>query len=496
MSMSRLLTAVVALGVVGWCTAASAQESLAPRFEPAECERNLGHAIETRVVCGTVRVPRDHERADAGSFALSVTVLKSTDPPSRLEPIVLVSDLPAENVLFLIALGKPMPHAAGRDFILVDARGTGKSEPAPCPQLREQLLPLMLALAQGDTDAAAKRRGAFFDCRDALVRDGIDLKDFGATVIAQDLDWVRRALGVERWNVYGFSRGTLAATALAAMQPQTVRSLILVAPVAPDPSPPRSSKFAAALEALLAACAADKKCARDYPDPSAKYHEIMRQLDQQPVDMASQPAPLVRFFDGRIRITGAVLELAVYQFIKFPMNWGQLPSFINEVGERQGYESVEASAVLAAGALAVDALKVSAECRDRPRLHGPLPDGASILDRLDLYDICPGWAPAAPPPMPASGAVRALILDSSSPPTGPLAAGEALADRLGQSARLVDIPSVNPDIRDNDACVWKIAADFIASPVTAPDASCVAPLPPFTFLPPRGGTSGNTRATP
>lgn len=497
MKTSRLLAAVVVLGVVVCGTTASAQGSLVPRFEPVECDRTSVAASATRVVCGLVRVPRDHGRVDGGSFALSVTVLKSTDQASRLEPIAWVSDWPAQTVLFLVALEqglkKPMPHAAGRDFILVDARGTGKSEPVFCPQLRQQLLPIMLAIAQGDTDAAAQRRSAFFDCRDALVRQGVDLRDFGATVTARDLDWVRRALDVERWNVYGFSRGTLAATALAAMQPQTVRSLTLVAPVAPDPSPPRSSKFAAAREALLAACAADKNCARDYPDPSTRYREAVRQLDQQPAEMASQPQPIVRYFDGRIRITGAVLELAVYQFIKFPMNWGFLPSLINQAGERKGFESVESLAALAASTLAVDALTVSVDCRDRPRLHGPLPDGASILDRLDLYDICPGWAPAAPPPVPVGGGVRTLILDSSSLPTGPLAAGKALADRLGQSAQLVDIPGVNPDVRDNDACVWKIAADFIADPAAVADTSCIGTRPPIIFVFQSGSSSGSNR---
>ena len=499
MSTARLVAAVVALGATGWCTAATAQGSLPPKFEAGECERGLATAIAARLICGTVSVPRDHARADAGSFTLSVTVLKSADQPSKLEPVAWVSEWSTQGILALFALAqvakKPMPHAAGRDFILVDARGTGKSEPSLCPQLPARLVPLTLAVAQGEAEAVAKRRSAFFDCRDELIRQGIDLKDFGATVTARDLDWVRRALAVERWNVYGFSQGTPAATALAAMQPQTVRSLTLVAPVAPDPAPPRSSTFDAAREALFATCAADANCARDYPDLSTTYREVVRQLGQQPMETASQPAPIVRFSDGRIRITGAVLELAMYQFIKFPTNWQSLPRFVIEVAERQphGLALVETLASVAANILAVDALTVSVECRNRPRLHGPLPDGASILDRLDLYDICPGWVPAAPPPLPTGGEVRTLILGSPSLPVGPPAAGKALADRLGQSARLVDISGVNPDVRDNDPCVWKIAADFIADPATAPEASCIGTLPPLTFVPRSGVPSGDKR---
>jgi pimeloyl-ACP methyl ester carboxylesterase len=500
-STSRLLAAVVTLGAIGWCTAASAQGSLAPRFEPVDCERNLATPIAARLVCGTVRVPRDHARVDAGGFALSVTVVKSADQPSKLEPVALVSEWPTRGLLVLFALEQvlkqPVPHAAGRDFILVDARGTGKSEPTLCPQLPSQLLPITLAFAQGDAGVADRRRQAFFDCRDELMRQGIDLKDFGAAVTARDLDWVRRALAVERWNVYGFSQGTAAATAMAAMYPQTVRSLTLVAPVAPDPAPPRSSVFAATREALFAACAADANCARDYPDLSMTYREAVRQLDQQPVEMADQPAPAVRFSNGRIRITGAVLELAVYNLIRFPMNWESLPHFISEAAERrpESVALVETLASVAANILTVDALTVSVECRDRPHLHGPMPDGASIFDRLDLYDICPGWSSLVPPPV-SSGEVRTLVLGRTSLPGGPPAAGKAVAERIGQSARLIDIPGISQDVRDNSPCMWRIAADFIADPATAPDTSCISTLPPFTFVPRGGRSSGGTRVGP
>jgi hypothetical protein len=72
-------------------------------------------------------------------------------------------------------------------------------------------------------------------------------------------------------------------------------------------------------------------------------------------------------------------------------------------------------------------------------------------------------------------------------------AGKALADRLGQSAQLVDIPGVNPDVRDNDACVWKIAADFIADPAAVADTSCIGTRPPIIFVFQSGSSSGSNR---
>ena len=42
-------------------------------------------------------------------------------------------------------------------------------------------------------------------CRNQAIAHGIDLRDFGTLVTAEDFDWVRRALGIARWNVVGKS---------------------------------------------------------------------------------------------------------------------------------------------------------------------------------------------------------------------------------------------------------------------------------------------------
>jgi len=46
-------------------------------------------------------------------------------------------------------------------------------------------------------------------------------------VTVEDFEWVRRALGIKQWNVYGESCGTTVAMTLAATHPDAVRSLVL-----------------------------------------------------------------------------------------------------------------------------------------------------------------------------------------------------------------------------------------------------------------------------
>ena len=84
----------------------------------------------------------------------------------------------------------------------------------------------------------------------------------------QDLDAVRRALGAERIDLVGVSYGTRVALEYQRQFPQAVRRSVLDGVAPPDMVLPASfsSDNQAALDALLAACAAEAACARDHPD--------------------------------------------------------------------------------------------------------------------------------------------------------------------------------------------------------------------------------------
>jgi pimeloyl-ACP methyl ester carboxylesterase len=83
------------------------------------------------------------------------------------------------------------------------------------------------AVADMTEDHLARRRAMSLACRDAAAGHGIDLNNFGTTVTAEDFEWVRQALGVTQWNVYGEPYGTTVAMTLAARHPSTVRTLVL-----------------------------------------------------------------------------------------------------------------------------------------------------------------------------------------------------------------------------------------------------------------------------
>jgi pimeloyl-ACP methyl ester carboxylesterase len=174
-----------------------------------------------------------------------------------------------------------------------------------------------VAVATEPTDDALWRRWAVHAaCRAEAASHGIDLKDFGTSVTVADFEWVRRALGVEHWNVYGEFYGTTAAMTLLASHSDMVRSAVLDSVYPPDPGPLRSVNVADALDALFRYCTDDQACAAAYPDLAATWRETLAGLARAPL-IVSVPSD-VRMLDNRVRLTSSLFELLVNRLITYP----------------------------------------------------------------------------------------------------------------------------------------------------------------------------------
>jgi pimeloyl-ACP methyl ester carboxylesterase len=257
---------------VGLCGGVAAAQDLAPAFVPGNCDLPNIVAVAQRLRCGIVRVPRDHARPQAGTFALAVVIIASDQQPALADPVVYINGGPGEPLTTYAAAQARTPYAPRRDLILLDQRGTGRSEPRVCPDHERAMFEASLALGAQDTpETAGAHRTAYLECHDEAIRLGLDLTQFGTRVTVEDFDWVRRALGIARWNVYGEPYGTTVAMSFAALHPDTIRSLVLDSIYPPDPVPLWSATVDQAREAFFAHCALDAACAASFPDLSAIY---------------------------------------------------------------------------------------------------------------------------------------------------------------------------------------------------------------------------------
>lgn len=184
---------------------------------------------------GTVRVPRRHEQAAGPALTLRVVRLKAVSP-SGAPPVIYLAGGPGGSGIEA-ARGVRWPvfdavrqHA---DIILLDQRGTGRSEPPPpCPRSAQPVLPLDRVLTPNDAMAALKAEA--LRCVNAWRAQGLDLAAFTTMQSAHDVEAVRQALGVPHVSLWGMSYGTHLALAVLRAHPTGVARVVLMGTEGPD----------------------------------------------------------------------------------------------------------------------------------------------------------------------------------------------------------------------------------------------------------------------
>jgi pimeloyl-ACP methyl ester carboxylesterase len=461
-------------------------DSSEPTFADTPCSLpNVTPETLPRLRCGTVNILRNYDSPSAGRFKLAVVVVESVHRPSLPDPVVYINGGPGSPLTIFADHQARTPYAPNRDLILIDQRGTGRSEPTLCPDLDGAFLDAAVAVATDPSDdALAKRRTVYAACHTEALAHGFDLKDFGTRVTVADFEWVRRALGIDRWNVYGESYGTTVAMTLLALHPDTVRSAVLDSVYPPDPRPMQSTNVTDALDTFFRYCSGDEACAAAYPDLAATYQETVSALAGAPL-IGTVPLDM-HLPEDRASLTSTLFEALVGRLIYHPAAYPSLPRLIATVHDRdsRGLGTVLASARAAMAAEVNFATNLAVECRDRPHYRDPLPPGASVLDRLQLYGFCDDWSEIGPTPLvPIGTAVPTLVLAGEFDPVTRPSMSQHVAALIGLHARWVEFPRIGHNVRAFSPCGAKIAAEFIDNPVQPPDTACANLATPIRFLP-------------
>ena len=192
--------------------------------------------------CGRVTVPLDHSGATPGTLSIAYARLPATD--TRAGTLVLLSGGPGQAAIPLTrqfaALVEPL--RATYDLVTVDQRGTGASGAVSC----RFDLPI--------ADCAAK-----LGARRAL---------FNTPETAEDLDDLRRALGVEKLTPLGVSYGAAVAGEYARRHPEHTAAVVLDSPVPVDGLDGTGVLRAAALPRVLREICFPGACHATVPDPA------------------------------------------------------------------------------------------------------------------------------------------------------------------------------------------------------------------------------------
>ena len=236
--------------------------------------------IDSEVKCATLEVIENRETQQGRKINLNIVVLPAGARIKEADPIFLfaggpgqaASELAREAMAILGGLN------AKRDIVLIDQRGTGKSNGLNCkpadPDAEDSIDPV-------SRDQIARK--LLLECRDALMKRA-DLTQYTTTIAMADIDAARAALGYAKINLWGGSYGTRAAMEYLRRYPDHVRSVVLdgVAPATMALPATFARDAGAAFGKMLAACASETQCATRFPRLKIDIDEIFAALEKSP----------------------------------------------------------------------------------------------------------------------------------------------------------------------------------------------------------------------
>ncbi|MER6995691.1 alpha/beta hydrolase [Streptomyces sp. NPDC000410] len=189
-----------------------------------------------RLECAELNVPLDHTRPQGRQITLALSRVRHTAKTFQ-GPLLVNPGGPGgsgRRLAGFVAASLPAKVAAQYDVIGFDPRGVGKSKPAlNCRPGHFAPVRAGSVPHTAQTERAQLLRAvAFTEACTARYGDLLPYMDTVST--ARDLDVVRRALGAEQINYFGYSYGTYLGAVYAKHFPHRVRRLVLDSVVNPD----------------------------------------------------------------------------------------------------------------------------------------------------------------------------------------------------------------------------------------------------------------------
>jgi len=466
-----------------------------PTFEPADCPFEVPNDT-TGLICGYVEVPENRAKPEGRKLRLAVAILESFSKSPEPDPLVFLSGGPGEaslrSVPWRMSSSFWHRYRQDRDLVFYDQRGTGFSDPAFCTELN---LALYTTAFQGLAPNEQHRQelAAIEDCRDKMLAEGIDFAHYNSNVSAHDLADLRRALGIEEWNVFGISYGTRLALVTLREAPEGIRSIIIDSVYPPNgPEVDDHVRFARSLRLAFDRCAADTACQATFPQLEQEFFAMLADLEADPIEIAM--ADIVRFPEGRIVVDGSLIATGVFQGFYDGDFVEVFPLLVREVNAR----NEDVLRALADGLVQdphgmSQGLLFAVQCNEG---FGRATPGELAADRaahpeLGVWTegrntsvLCEAWhgeraAPAFGEPVYSE--VPTLLITGDYDPITPPANARLAMETLPNST-LVVVPGEGHAAITTRECTQDLAARFLADPGKELATKCVGELPAPQFI--------------
>jgi pimeloyl-ACP methyl ester carboxylesterase len=433
--------------------------------------------IVGRARCGTFRVRENREGGTGRTVDIAFVVLEALDSTARVDDaIILLPGGPGETFTNAAAAISSdfAPYASQRtssvrltrDMLLVDVRGTGRSEALDCDVPYPGGFRSRFGTVFPPAHAAA--------CRDSLRRRA-DLDQYTTASSVDDLEELRAWLRYPRLNLLGASYGTRVAQVYIRRHPASVRTVVLnaVAPVSETLYVQHARLLQRTLDRLVTECAADRNCRSEHPEFARRLDQVLERFRNGPVEVElhGETIPfgigdlsyaMRGLLYGRARELPALIDRAASGDVQaLAEYYAERTAWVGERGGSSGYHF----SVLCAEDIA------PLTDDDVARETAGTFMGAHLID--GYRTVCDQWPYARLPAshwIPVESDIPTLLLSGSLDPVTPPEGAESVARHLSNSLHIV-VPGAGHGV--GGPCIDGIIAQFIeTASIERLDTSC------------------------
>ena len=489
--LSRTLVAVFAVFVHSGCNQTQAVSAI-DKLKPC-----TGYDTPVDAYCGSLKVYENRDTKQGRQIDLNIVVLPALRSDASPDPLFFLAGGPGQGAAKLAKVVRTIFQRVqtDRDIVLVDQRGTGKSNPLNCLHEEDDSLQ---SIMETNEQALEKLKAC-------MAQYDADLTLYTTPIAMNDLDDVRAFLGYEQINVYGGSYGTRAALVYMRQHGDRVRTAVLDGVAPPNMRLPlyfpRDTQRA--FELLARDCAEDSGCNKTYPHLLQRMRALVDRLEKNPPTVKVTHPRTGETADIRIdaRVLANVIVTALYQ----PLMTTLVPAIV-AAAEKNDFQSMLALASLGSGGdepnMAIG-MQLSVICaEDAPKnTPGDLLKGSeSTLFGKYVMSIqqqaCEFWPRGKVDDSfyePVTSAIPTLVLSGEVDPVTPPSWGEQVAATLSNSKHVVIRGTGHT--AGSTGCGQRIMREFIeeGSPANL-DTSCIDRIRrPAFFLSPAGPDPGVQR---
>jgi pimeloyl-ACP methyl ester carboxylesterase len=299
------------------CTGGRSSAPSSPTLTLVDCPQDVQIQLLVQHSCGYLTVPESRSQPQRRSVQLFVVKISPPDQHPRPDPVLILGD----EIGAVPNYGKLQGEAARlhRVVFILDERGSGHSRPGLACREFDRVSSDGLIAPTGDPSLRRRLLAAVAECRSRLLSDGIDPSRFDLAAMAEDVEHLRRALGVAYWNLATYGTWSRLALEVIREYPEHVRAAYLDSPQFPQLDEPTEAAtgMRLLLGQLFAGCRAQESCRAAYPDLRQQWREAITRLDEHPTQAHTRIGDVLVDGGSFVRGVGAVLE-DIPELARFP----------------------------------------------------------------------------------------------------------------------------------------------------------------------------------